>query len=166
MGHVLEPATSGRAKCRACQRPIAKGELRFGERLPNPFAEGEMTLWFHLACGAYRRPEPFLETLEAAAPLVEDAEQLAAAARQGRDHRRLPRLSGAERAPTGRAACRSCRAPIEKGTWRIPLLFYEDGRFQPSGSVHARCSAAYFETIDVIPLIRHFAPELSAAELE
>ena len=34
-------------KCRGCGRPIARGELRFGERLPNAFAEGEMTVWFH-----------------------------------------------------------------------------------------------------------------------
>jgi hypothetical protein len=46
--HVIEPASSGRAKCRGCDRPIAKGELRFGERQPNAFGEGEMTLWFHL----------------------------------------------------------------------------------------------------------------------
>lgn len=170
MAHVIERAPSGRAKCRGCGLPIAKGELRFGERLPNPFAEGEMTLWFHLPCGAYRRPEPFLEALETAVetatPQVDDAETLEAAARQSREHRRLPRLSGAERAPTGRAACRSCRAPIAKGAWRIPLLFYEDGRFQPSGSIHAGCALAYFETIDVIPRIQHFSPELSAAELE
>ena len=60
MGHVLEPAASGRAKCRACQRPIAQGELRFGERLPNPYAEGEMTLWFHPACAGFQRPEAVL----------------------------------------------------------------------------------------------------------
>ena len=44
MDHVIEPASSGRAKCRGCGRAIAKGELRLGERLPNPFTdEGEMT---------------------------------------------------------------------------------------------------------------------------
>ena len=52
MPHVFEPAPTGRAKCRGCGRAIAKGELRFGERLPNPFAEGEMTLWFHPLCAA------------------------------------------------------------------------------------------------------------------
>ena len=62
--HVIEPATSGRAKCRGCSQPIAKGELRFGERMPNPYGDGEMTLWFHLPCGAYKRPEPLLEALE------------------------------------------------------------------------------------------------------
>ena len=41
MSHLIEPAASGRAKCRGCQRPIQKDELRFGERVPNPFADGE-----------------------------------------------------------------------------------------------------------------------------
>ena len=42
-----------------------EGELRLGERLPTPVADkGEMTLWFHLECGAYKRPEPLLEDCE------------------------------------------------------------------------------------------------------
>ena len=54
---VIEKAPSGRARCRGCGRAIAKGEPRLGERLPNPFAEERlMTLWFHLRCGAFKRP--------------------------------------------------------------------------------------------------------------
>ena len=63
MAHTIEPASSGRARCRGCGKTIAKAELRFGERLPNPFADGEMTLWFHLPCAAFRRPESLLEVL-------------------------------------------------------------------------------------------------------
>jgi len=37
MPHVIEPATSARAKCRGCDLKIDKGELRFGERQPNAF---------------------------------------------------------------------------------------------------------------------------------
>src|SRR5690606_34460474 len=87
MPHVIEPATSGRAKCRACDRPIAKGEPRFGERQPNAFGDGEMTLWFHLSCGAYVRPEAFLEASAAADSNVTPA--LADAAKAGIEHRRL-----------------------------------------------------------------------------
>ena len=44
MAHTIEPAASGRTKCRGCGEPIAKGELGFGERLPHPFADdGDMT---------------------------------------------------------------------------------------------------------------------------
>ena len=72
MPHVIEPAPSGRASCRGCGGKIPNGSLRFGECLPNPYADegGEMTHWFHLPCAAYRRPEPFLETLAAAAGAI------------------------------------------------------------------------------------------------
>jgi hypothetical protein len=160
MAHVIEPASSGRAKCRGCGKPIAAGELRFGERLPNPFADGEMTHWFHLECAAFKRPEPFLETLEARAQPLDGGERLAEASRQGIAHRRLPRIDGAWRAPSGRAQCRSCRETIEKGALRIALVFWEDGRFEPSGFIHVRCSQAYFETTDVMARVRRFAPDL------
>jgi hypothetical protein len=162
--HVIEPATSGRAKCRSCDLAIAKGELRFGERQPNAFGDGEMTLWFHLPCGAYSRPEPFLETQSAAPPEAQQ-EQLLEAARFGIAHRRVSRLHGAERATSGRARCRSCREAIDKGDWRLPLVFFEEYRFSPGGYVHARCARAYFETVDLLDRIRHFAPELAEADL-
>lgn len=158
MAHVFETAPSGRAKCRGCGRAIAKGELRFGERLPNPFAEGEMTLWFHVRCGALKRPEPFLEALPEADPPVEDADELAAEANLGVEHRRLPRLDGAEIDPSGRAKCRHCREAIEKGSWRLRLVFWEEGRFQPSGFVHATCAEEYFGTTEVIARAEHFTP--------
>ena len=104
--HVIEAAPSGRARCRGCSRPIAKAELRFGERLPNPFAEGELlTLWFHLRCGAYKRPQPFLEALASTETGIEERKMLEATANAGLAHRRLPRVDGAEMAPTGRARC-------------------------------------------------------------
>lgn len=164
MAHTIEPASSGRAKCRSCDRPIAKGELRFGERQPNAFGDGEMTLWFHLPCGAYSRPEPFLEAHGAAPPEARD-ERLVDAARFGIAHRRVPRLHGAERASSGRAHCRSCRELIGKGEWRLPLVFFEDYRFNPGGYIHARCARAYFETADLLDRIRHFAPALDDAEV-
>lgn len=162
---MIEPASSGRAKCRGCNRPIAKGELRFGERQPNAFGEGEMTLWFHLTCAAYARPEPFLEV---AAGAGADA-SLTAAAQFGVDHRRVPRIHGAERAPTGRARCRSCKELIAKDEWRIALVFFEEFRFEPGGFVHAGCAQPYFETIDIVDRILHFSPDLdpgSVAELQ
>jgi hypothetical protein len=163
VSHVLESATSGRSKCRGCARSIGRGELRFGERLPNPFGEGEMTLWFHPACAAYKRPEPFLGAL-ATSEDVPDAEGLARAAQRGLAHRRLPRIDGAERAPTGQAGCRSCRQPIARGSWRIRLVFYEDGLFSPGGYVHLECRRAYFETDDVLDRLLHFSPALSETE--
>jgi hypothetical protein len=174
MPHVLEPAPSGRAKCRGCGTTIAKGEVRFGEKLPNPFADGEnaeMTHWFHVTCGAYRRPESWLSAL--AEPDVDpdviaaipDRAALVEEAELGVAHRRLPRVSSAERASSGRATCRACKTLIDKDSWRVALMFYEDGRFSPSGFVHAGCLVDYCETPRVMPRIRHFSPGLTEADL-
>jgi hypothetical protein len=166
MAHVIEPASTGRAKCRGCGERVAAGELRFGESLPNPFADGETTHWFHPECAAFKRPEPFLETLEARPESLQDSERLMAAAKEGIAHRRLPRVSGAERAPSGRAQCRSCHATIEKDEWRISLVFYEEGRFAPAGYIHVPCAQAYFETTDIIPRLKRFSPALTDEDVK
>jgi hypothetical protein len=161
VAHVIEPAASGRAKCRACDRAIAKGQLRFGERVPNPYGDGEATYWFHLRCAAFKRPEPVLEALADAAEL-DDREALTETARRGIDHPRLVRLAGAQRAASGRARCRHCRETIDKGAWRFALNWWEEGRFGPMGFIHAACAPAYFEdTEDLLARARHFSPELT-----
>jgi len=168
MPHIFEQAPSARAKCRGCGEKIASGDWRFGEALPNPFAEGEgwMTHWYHLTCGAFRRPEPFLEAIPTAPAELPDRERLEREAQRGVTHRRLPRVSTAERASTARAACRECKEKIEKDAWRISLLYYEDGRFSPSGFVHVGCAAKYFETAEIMPRVKHFSPALSADDLQ
>jgi hypothetical protein len=164
--HFFEPATSGRSKCRGCSRTIGQGELRFGERLPNPFAEGEMTAWFHPLCAAYKRPEPLVEALEQTAVAVPDRETLECTARASLAHRRLPRIDGAERSPGAQAKCRSCREPIARGNWRIRLVYWEEGRFAPGGFVHLECRRTYFETDDVLDRVLHFSRDLGADERE
>ncbi len=166
MAHTIEPASSGRSKCRACGQLIAKDELRFGERLPNPFADGDMTVWFHITCAAMARPESFLEVVDEAPLEADTRATLAATARFGAAHRRLPRIAGAQRAPSGRARCRHCREVIAKDDWRIPLMFFEEGTFNRSGFVHVGCAAGYFETNDVLGRLEHFAPQLSAEDLD
>jgi hypothetical protein len=165
MTHVIEPAPSARAKCRGCGQPIDKGTLRLGERLPNPYREGEMTLWFHLACAAYKRPDVYLQALQATSG-IDPAADLEAAARRGVEHKRVARIDGIQRSPSGRSHCRQCRELIDKGLWRIRLVYYEEGRFQPSGYIHLRCAREYFETTDVLGHIRHFSPDLAARDLE
>jgi hypothetical protein len=163
--HLIEPAATGRSKCRGCGERIETGELRFGESVPNPFAEGDTTQWFHLECAAFKRPESFLATAEGRTEPLPDAPRLLDEAKRGVAHRRLPRVNGAERSPSARAQCRSCHANIPKGEWRITLVFYEEGRFLPSGFVHATCALAYFETVEVLPRLKRFAPGLSADDL-
>ena len=125
-----------------------------------------MTHWFHLLCAAYRRPEPLLETLATTEGPIADVELLMQQAQLGVTHRRLPRVSTAGRASSGRAACRACKEPIAKDTWRIALVFYDDGRFVPSGFIHAACTAPYIETTDILERVKHFSPELIATDLE
>ena len=144
---------------------MQRGELRFGERLPNPFAEGtEMTLWFHPRCAAYKRAEAVLEAL----PALEDAaerEILAALALAAVQRPRAARLDGAERA-RGVAMCRQCREPIARGSWRIRLSMFEEGAVNPLGFVHLMCAAAYCEEREIADRVLHFTPELTAAERE
>ena len=166
MPHVFEPASSGRSKCRGCDQFIQRGDLRFGERLPNPFGDGEITQWYHPLCAAYKRPEPVLQALRAAPQNVPDPGGLECAALGSLAHHRLPRIDGAERARSGQAKCRSCRQQIERGEWRIRLVFYEEGRFSPGGFVHFSCSQAYFETWDIGNQVLHFSSALSPEERE
>jgi len=163
MANVLETASSGRAKCRGCGQAIARDELRFGERMPNPFGDGEMTWWFHPLCAAYKRPEPLLQAL-ATATALPDREKLERAATHGLAHRRAPRIDGAERSPSGQARCRHCKEPIARGEWRIRLVYYQEARFEPGGFVHLACREPYFETADLLDQVLHFSRALSQDE--
>lgn len=168
MPHVVERAATGRAKCRGCGQPIAKDTWRVGEAVPNLFADGEgaeSRHWYHLPCAAIRRPEACLQALDDAAATVPDRERLIETARAGVDHPRLPRLDRVERASSGRAACRACRAPIAKDTWRIALLFWQDGRFVPAGFIHPGCARAYTGTAALADRLRYASPALDEADL-
>jgi hypothetical protein len=170
MAHAFETAATGRSKCRGCGEKIAAGELRLAERIPNPFGEGEAALYFHPDCGALKRPEAFLEALAAREEPLPDGERLSAEARLGNEHPRLTRLDGAERSPTGRAQCRACKDTIAKDAWRLKLVFFEEGRFQPAGYLHPRCAPSYCETpTPILPRVKRFAPGLreeDVAEIE
>lgn len=164
MPHVLERAATGRSKCRACGQAIAKDAWRLGEAIPNLYADGdgaESRQWYHPRCAAYRRPEAFLAAVRAASDPLEERERWIEAAELGVAFPRLPRLDRAERATSGRAACRACRAPIEKQSWRLGLLFWQDGRFSPSGFLHPGCVATYLGTPNVMDRVRYFTPDLS-----
>jgi hypothetical protein len=165
MPDLVAPSPSARAKCRGCGRPIDKGELRFGEADANPFGEGETHRWFHLRCAALKRPErfgPMLETM----PDAPDREALEAYVKSSLEHPRLVRVLRAERAPSGRAHCRHCREVVEKGALRIALEIWEDGRFNPMGSIHATCAPSYFGTRDeLMKRVELASPDLPQADL-
>ena len=94
--------------------------------------------------------------------------ELTALAHRGIAHRRLPRIVGAEQAPTGRATCRACKEKIEQASWRLKLSIFDtdSGRHEPMGFVHAHCGAGYCDGAPATAIVdhaRHFAPELDDA---
>ena len=119
-----------------------------------------MSLWFHPRCAAFKRPESVLQALAEGTEDVPDREELERVSRGAAAHRRLARVDGAERAPTGKAKCRCCRNAIERGTWRIRLAFFEDGRFSPGGFLHLVCHPVYFEGHDALDAVLHFTAGL------
>ena len=162
--HAIEVASSGRAKCRACGKAIAKGELRFGEAVANAYAEGETLLWFHVPCGACARPEQLKGALEGAALDVPDRPWLDRAIELGALHHRVQRIARAERASSGRATCRACRELIQKGALRIALQMFEENRMSPIGTIHATCAFPYFGTADIVDRLERMSPELPEAD--
>jgi hypothetical protein len=168
MVHVIEPAATGRSKCRGCGAAIEQGALRFGERIANVFGGGEATLWFHPQCAAYKRPETLLTVLPDARLPDDAAARLRADAEQSLAHRRLARIAGADVAPGARARCRHCREMIVKGEWRLPLVMFAEGAFHARGFVHARCARGYFEAPDddVMARVRRFAAGLTERDVE
>jgi hypothetical protein len=139
----IELATSGRARCRACRRAIAKGVERYAEAVPNPAAEGESQHYYHLECAAERRAKPFAAHLAALDPPRPELAPLGDSARLTLEHPRVERLGVLERAKSARATCRECREPIEKDAWRVALQPIEEGRLAAWGFVHLTCAGAY-----------------------
>lgn len=172
MPHEIQRAASGRAKCRACKLPITKDTLRLGEEVPNPFGEGEAKHWYHLRCGALRRPEAFLDALDALpdelSSEVSEGEKssLSAIAVSGKEHYRLSRFVQVHAAPSGRARCQGCRELIEKGALRFVLERIEDGMVAGAGFVHIGCAHAYAGAIDGILERVRGVSELSDEEWE
>jgi len=166
MPSSIERAASGRAKCRVCTQAIPRGELRFGEALPNAYGEGETSFWFHLACAACARPEPFLEVLATTSESIPDRHGLEALAKAGVAQPRLCRLARAERSPSGRAKCRKCREAIAQDELRLALHLFEEGRFSPLGYIHASCARAYFEATPESERLHLPGTKLSRDELE
>ncbi len=121
-----------------------RDQLRFGEALPSAYGEGESLFWFHLPCAAHARPESFLPVLAEARESSPERAELEALARAGIAQPRLCRILKAERASSGRAKCRHCRELIAQGAWRIALQIFEEGRFNPIGTIHASCATGYF----------------------
>ncbi len=150
MAHIIEEAKSGRAGCRTCRKPIAKGELRFGEEVENQFSDGgEMThRWHHLACAAGSRSDQLRSVLSEYPSIP--ADQLAELEKlmNEADAKKPPPFPYADKAPTGRAKCIGCGESIAKAEIRVAVeRDIERGMTTTKGAgyLHPKCAAAYVE---------------------
>jgi hypothetical protein len=149
---VIEGARSSRSRCKTCRRKINKDTLRIGMLIEGPYGTGY--LWHHLTCAARKRFERVAEAYRleawkeakqppAKVPPLDDlrktSEQSAQRARQRRD------LPYAELDPSGRAKCKHCAEPLDKGGVRIVMgrnvEFGNQVRVGPV-NVHPRCVAS------------------------
>jgi hypothetical protein len=148
---IIEGARSSRAKCKTCRRKIDKDTLRLGILIEGPYGQGY--LWHHLRCAAKKQFEKVEEAygLESwnnakqppqKVPDLEDLRKLKAADDEKKKERKT--IPYTEPDPSGRAKCKHCEEPIEKGSMRIILgREVEFGGVVRVGpiNVHPRCAA-------------------------
>lgn len=132
MPNTIEVAKTGRAGCRTCKSPIGKGELRFGEEVPNAFSAGDMTFnWHHLACAAKKKPSALKQALDDTELEVPNKPELEQAIEENKKNEKPTVLPYAEYAPTNRASCITCEEKIEKGVLRVAVQSEDDGSPMP-----------------------------------
>lgn len=172
---MIEAAKSGRASCRSCRKPIAKGELRLGEEVPNAFAAGEASYqWHHLPCAAKKKPAVLQEALTTADVEIPDRAALEAdiAANIGKTSK-PGAYPYAERAKSSRSTCQACSSTIEKGTMRVAVEREVDtGTFVTSsaGYLHAACAQAFIDDnapVDgaLLDVLKKNSPSLAEEDL-
>lgn len=143
MPNIIETAKTGRAGCRTCKQPIGKGELRFGEEVPNAFSAGDMTYnWHHVPCAAKKKPSALKQALDDTDQDVPDKEELLKTIEANAKNEKPTVLPYAEYAPTARASCMACTEKIDKGALRVAVESEDDGSpFPRSGPryLHVDC---------------------------
>ena len=170
MPHMIEEAKSGRASCRTCKQPIAKGELRLGEEVPNQFAQGEMTYnWHHTPCAAKKKPAALKQALETTTLDVPNKDELMQTIETSAKTEKPTTLPYAEHAPTSRSMCMACSEKIEKGDLRVAVEREVDaGAFTGTGPgyLHPACAIEHTEDDELFEKVKTNSLNLTAAELE
>lgn len=142
MPHVIEQAKSGRASCKGCSESIAKDTLRLGEEVPNPFSDGQMSFkWYHLQCGAKKKPSALRQALESTDIDIPEKPRLLEIIKESAREEKPTVCPYAEESPSGRAACAQCSEKIEKGAMRIAVQSdFEVGAFARKKYLHPACA--------------------------
>jgi hypothetical protein len=143
MADTIEEASTGRASCRFCKEKIEKGALRFGERVPSAFGEGEQTLWYHLLCAAERHAEKLSPALAEYAGEVPDRATLESIVANGLQNPKLASVQKVDHAPTARAKCQHCHEAIAKGDLRVGVDRDTEGQMPAISYIHLACGPAY-----------------------
>lgn len=152
MANLIEEAKSGRASCRTCRKPIAKGELRLGVETQTQFSDTPSMQWHHLPCAASKLPVELKAALADYPGEVPGRAELEAAMEQA-GKKAAARPTGhpyADHAPTGRAKCMQCEQPIEKGSFRVAVereLEIGGSATRGTGYLHPGCVAANLENV-------------------
>ena len=170
--YVIEGARSSRAKCKTCRRKIDKGTLRLGILIEGPYGVGHM--WHHLRCAARRQFDRVAEAYEAEAwkhakeppekvPDLASLQKLQEDAEQRKKAKKT--IPYAEVDPSGRAKCKNCEQPMEKGALRVVLgggvEFGSQVRVAPI-NVHPGCVADEMKQADCETEPEGFADALRA----
>jgi poly [ADP-ribose] polymerase len=163
---VIEPAASGRASCRTCKEKIDKGVLRFGEKVPSNFGDGDQTFWFHLACAAERKPGKLAAALARYEGEIPDRAALDAIVADGVQNPALATVLRAEKAPTGRAGCQHCHEKIGKDELRVAIERDQEGMMPTAAYVHGKCAGKHVSPVGLVRKLRRTSPGLAPADLD
>lgn len=170
--HVIEAARSGRSRCKACRRTIAKGAPRIGFLIEGPFGTGY--LWHHLTCAARKMFDRVAEAYAdeawrhgkekpAKLPSLETLRRESERAVERRSRRRS--VPYVELAPSGRSRCKQCGGPIEQGAPRVVLgrevRFGSQVRTAPV-KVHPGCVAEELQHPECAVEAENLEPSLRA----
>jgi len=150
MPNLIEEAKSGRASCRTCKKPIAKGELRLGVEVATQFSAGPSMAWHHLLCAAAKLPAELSAALAVYGGAIANRAELDAAMADAlqKGHAKPGGFPYADRAPTGRAKCMQCEQPIAKDALRVAIEREIDTGAvvtRGAGYLHPTCVAANAE---------------------
>jgi poly [ADP-ribose] polymerase len=175
MANLIEEAKSGRASCRTCRKPIAKGELRLGVETQTQFSDTPSMQWHHLLCAADKLPDELRAALADYPGEVPNRAEIDAAMAQAAQKAaaKPAALPYVDHAPTGRARCMQCGQPIDKGALRVAVereLEVGANVTQGTGYMHPRCVVANLDknggsVDDLVEAVRANS-RLSEAELD
>jgi len=164
---MIEPAKSGRARCRKCREKIEKGELRLGVQVEG-YSDEPSWQWYHLPCAAEKVPaELGAALMEWDGEEIEGLDGLKASVAKNKKKQKASTFPYAERAPSARSTCIMCSEKIAKETFRVAVeRDIDTGAFVTRGAryIHPACVSADGEIEDLEAFFEELAENSIALE--